>query len=111
MSDGDKSRADALASDALDPAKLAAVEAAIKQLSPEEAQRFVDILEKAIRRRRIQLAGYLLSLVVLLLGMFAALVYVGRSGEGQFVGWVFLLPLLATGVVLVVFGKWANRIR
>lgn len=105
------SRAEALAQEALDPKKEDDVAKAISQLTPEEAAHFVGVLEKAIRRRRIQLIGYLTSLAVLLVGMFFALVYYGAAEEGSFVGWVFFLPFLAVGAIFYVFGRWANRIR
>ncbi len=102
---------EALAADALDPKKEDAVADAISKLTPEEAQHFVGLLEKAIRRRRIQLIGYLLGLVVLLVGMFLSLLYVGSSPDGTFVGWVFLLPILAVGLIFYGFGRWANRLK
>lgn len=104
-------RAEALAQDALDPKNQDDVARAISQLTPEEAAHFVGVLEKAIKRRRIQLIGYLLSLVVLLVGMVLALAYYGASEEGSFVGWVFFLPFLAVGALFYVFGRWANRVR
>ncbi len=102
---------EALADDALDPKKEDAVAEAIQQLTPEEAAHFVGLLEKAIRRRRIQLIGYLVGLVVLLVGMFLSLLYVGASPAGSFVGWVFLLPILAVGLIFYGFGRWANSIK
>ena len=106
----DATRAEVLANAALDPKKEADVARAISQLSPEEAQHFVELLERSIRRRKIQLFGYLLSLVVLLAGTFFALVYYGSAGEGRFVGWVFFLPFVAVGIIFYVFGRWAKRV-
>lgn len=112
MADADKvARAEALADRAMDPRNEQDVAEAISKLTPEEARYFVGILEKSIRRRRIQLIGYLVALVVLLVGMFFALAYYGAAEEGKFVGWVFLLPFLAIGLVFWIFGRWANRIR
>jgi len=104
-------KAEALAAEALDPKKEDDVAKAISQLSPEEAAHFVALLERAIKRRRIQLIGYLISLVVLLVGMFFALAYYGAAEEGSFVGWVFLLPFIAVGAIFYAFGRWANRIQ
>jgi hypothetical protein len=102
---------DELAERALDPKNEDDVARAIAQLTPEQAEHFVGILERAIRRRRIQLIGYLVSLVVLLIGEFVALVVYGAADEGQFVGWVFFLPFLAVGLVLYIFGKWSASIK
>jgi hypothetical protein len=109
--DAPSTRAEALANDALDPRKEDDVAKAISQLTPDEAAHFVEILERAIRRRRIQLIGYLTALVVLLVGMFFALAYYGAAEEGSFVGWVFFLPFIAVGVIFFLFGRWANRVR
>jgi uncharacterized membrane protein len=103
------SRAEQLAAQALDPKKEDDVAKAISQLTPEEAAHFVDLLERAIKRRRIQLIGYITALVVLLVGMFFALAYYGSSEEGEFVGWVFFLPFIAVGLIFYLFGRWANR--
>ena len=104
-------RAEALAKEALDPKKEDEVAKAISQLSPDEAAHFVAILERAIRRRRIQLVGYLTALVVLMVGMFLALAYYGAAEEGTFVGWVFFIPFIAVGLIFFAIGRWANRIR
>jgi hypothetical protein len=103
--------ADQLANDALDPKKFDDVAKAIQQLTPEEAAHFADLLEKAIKRRKIQLFGYLLALVVVMVGMFAAMLVWARRDEGEFVGWVFFLPFLAVGVIFYVFGRWARSIK
>jgi hypothetical protein len=102
---------DVLAERALDPKNEDDVARAISQLTPEQAEHFVGILERAIRRRRIQLIGYLIALVVLLVGEFGALLYYGTAPEGTFVGWVFFLPFLAVGLVLYLFGRWSSSIK
>lgn len=81
---------------------------AIEQLNPDEAQFFLEKLERAIRKRKIQLSGYLAAMLVWVIGMMFALAYYGLA-EG-FVGWVFLAPFGAVGVVLYVFGRWANHV-
>lgn len=101
--------AEELANAALDPRKEADVARAISKLTPEEAAHFAELLERSIKRRKIQLVGYLLSLVVLLVGMFFALAYYGAYGEGRFVGWVFFLPFIAVGLIFYLFGRWAKR--
>ncbi|MBA3455344.1 MAG: hypothetical protein H0T42_19790 [Deltaproteobacteria bacterium] len=80
---------------------------AIEKLSPEEAEFFVQKLEAALRKRKIQLYGYLAAAFLGLATMLGGLVYVGTH-EG-FTGWVFLLPFAMIGLVLWVFGKWADR--
>ena len=62
----------------------------------------------AIRKRRIQLLGYLVAMIVWLLGMVGALVWYGTH-EG-FVGYVFIIPFGFVGIVLWAFGKWAAKV-
>jgi hypothetical protein len=81
---------------------------AIEKLSPEEAAFFLHKLEMAIRKRKIQITGYLAAMAVWLVGMMLALVYFGT--HDGFVGWVFLAPFGFVGLVLYVFGKWADSV-
>jgi hypothetical protein len=101
--------ADDMVEKAFDPKQQDVVARAIEQLSPDEAQYFLDKLEAAIRKRKIQLGGYLAAMLVWLVGMVFALFYYGAAPEGTFVGWVFIIPFAAVGLVLVLFGKWATR--
>lgn len=80
---------------------------AIEKLSPEEAEFFVQKLEAALRKRKIQMAGYLVAVFLGLVGMLGGLVYYGT--HDGFTGWVFLLPFGIMGLVLWLFGKWAER--
>ena len=107
----DKPTPEALAADAatLDPKKIADVEAAIQKLTPEEAQHFLELIERALKRRRIQFGGYMTALVVLISSMTGALLYVGSAPPGRFVGWVFFVPFLAVGAIFWGFGRWANK--
>src|SRR5690349_10654141 len=100
-----------LAEAALDPKKEADVAKAISKLTPQEALHFLELLEKQVKRQRIQLIGYLTALFVMLLGTVVALYIVGRADRGTFVGWVFFLPLLLVGIVLYGFGRYANRVK
>jgi hypothetical protein len=104
-------RPETLAEAALDPKKEADVAKAISKLTPQEALHFLELLEKQVKARRIQLIGYLAALLVMLLGTVVALVIVGRADRGTFVGWVFFVPLIAVGIVLFGFGRWANRVK
>jgi hypothetical protein len=84
------------------------IKAAIEQLSPEEAQFFLHRLEYAMKKRRLQLTGYLVSMFVWLIGMVLGLAYFG-SHDG-FTGWVFLAPFAVVGLILWLVGKYANRV-
>ncbi len=93
---------------AFDADKHDALAKAIQELSPDEAAFFLWKLEVALRKRKIQLVGYLVAMLVWLLGMIGALAYYGMASG--FVGWVFIAPFAIVGVVLYVFGWWANRV-
>src|SRR4051812_5785794 len=80
---------------------------AVENLTSEEAQFFLIKLEAAVRKRKIQITGYLASMLVWLLGMVGALAYYGT--HAGFVGWVFIAPFALVGVILYAFGKWAER--
>ena len=93
---------------AFDADRHAELAQAIENLSPDEAQFFLIKLEAALKKRRLQLIGYLVAMVVWLIGTVFALVYFGTH-EG-FTGWVFLLPFFLVGVILLAFGRWAERV-
>lgn len=94
--------------DAFDKDKHDELAEAIKKLSPDEAAFFLWKLEISVRRRKIQLTGYLVAMVVWLVAMLGALVIYGSTSG--FVGYVFLLPFAFVGVILWAFGKWAERL-
>jgi hypothetical protein len=81
---------------------------AVERLNPEEAAFFLAKLEASLRKRKLQLTGYLVALVMWLACMLLALAYYGSS-DG-FVGWAFLVPFGVFGLVVYVFGKWADRV-
>jgi hypothetical protein len=81
---------------------------AVKKLSPEQAAFFLEKLERAYRKRKIQVTGYLAAILCWLLGMVFALVWFGT--HDGFVGWVFLVPFGLVGLILWAFGKYAERI-
>ena len=99
---------DPLVSKAFNADKHEELARAIQQLNPEEAQFFLEKLERAIKKRKIQISGYLAAMLVWVIGMMFALAYVGM-GNG-FVGWVFLAPFGLVGVVLYAFGRWSERV-
>ena len=82
---------------------------ALEGLSNEEAAMFVLLVEKQIKRRRIQLIGYALSLVVFFAGMFLALYLYANREPGEFVGWAFLIPFTAVAATMVIFGRLARK--
>jgi len=103
-----ESKEDPLVAQAFDSKKHEDLAHAVEQLTPEEAQYFLTKLEAAIRKRKIQILGYLVSMLVWIGGMMFALVYYGT--HDGFVGWAFLLPFALVGVILFAFGKWAERV-
>src|SRR5262245_46789667 len=105
-----KPEADGLVDRVFDPKQHDAVAKAIQELSPDEAQYFLDKLERALRKRKIQLLGYLVAMVVWLAGMVFALGFYGMAAEGTFMGWVFIIPFTLVAVILIFFGKWADRV-
>ena len=96
------------ADDAFDVSKQDAVAQAISQLTPEEAALFLFQLEMKLRKRKIELIGYLTALALWLAGMLFAMVAFGLF-EG-FIGWVFLIPFAIVGVTLWAFGKYAEKV-
>jgi peptidoglycan/LPS O-acetylase OafA/YrhL len=92
-----------------DPAFREQIEAAVRALPPEKAAALVEMLETSLRRRRIELAGYIAAAVLLLVGMVVALYIYGSSDHGDFVGWIFLIPLALAGLVMVLVGRFADR--
>lgn len=102
--------ADDMVEKAFDPKHQDMVAKAIEQLSPEEAQYFLDKLERAIRKRKIQLTGYLVAIVTWLIAMVVALYIYGTAPEGAFVAWAFVMPFGFIGVVLWIFGRWADKV-
>lgn len=80
---------------------------AVSQLSPREAEIFLHKLEAALRKRKIMLLGYLVAMVVWVVGMALALAYFGMASG--FVAWVLLVPFGLVGAILWAFGAWADR--
>ena len=99
---------DPLVAQAFDTKKHEDLARAIEQLSPEEAAFFLHKLERAIRKRKIQLTGYLVAMAAWLVGMTLALIYVGMN-DG-FTAWVFAVPFGAVGAILYGFGTWSERV-
>ena len=77
---------------------------AVENLTSEEAQFFLTKLEAAIRKRKIQLTGYLVAMLVWIAGMMGALAYYGT--HRGFVGWVFLVVLVLVIVLVSIAAYW-----
>jgi hypothetical protein len=99
---------DPLVAKAFDSKKHEDLARAIEQLSPDEAAFFLHKLEMAIRKRKIQLTGYLAAMAVWLVAMTMALVYTGM--HDGFVAWVYVVPFGFVGAILYGFGRWAERV-
>lgn len=102
-----QSAEDPLVAQAFDAQRHEDLARTVENLSPDEAAFFLHKLEAAIRKRKIQLTGYLVAMGVWLVAMLFALAYTGM--HDGFVGWVFLLPFGLVGAILYAFGKWAER--
>ena len=81
---------------------------AISQLKPEEAAVLLHRLEIALRKRNIQVTGYLVALIAWLAGMTLALIYFGAND--LFAAWAFIVPFGIAGAIIYGFGAWANRV-
>jgi hypothetical protein len=99
---------DPLVAKAFDKDKHVELAKAIEKLSPDEASFFLMKLELAIKKRKIQILGYLVAIGVWLVGMLFGLAYFGT--HDGFTGWVFLAPFAAVGVILYAFGKASERV-
>jgi hypothetical protein len=103
-----KAQEDPLVAKAFDKDKHDELARAVEQLSPDEALFFVAKLEAALKKRKLQIAGYLAAMLAWVLGMMLALAYWGT--HSGFTGWVFLAPFAVVGAVLYGFGRWATRV-
>jgi hypothetical protein len=96
------------AEDVFDPRKHDELAKAVAQLSPDEAAFFLSKLEAAVTKRKIQLTGYLVAMVVWLASMVGALAYYGT--HDGFVGWIFLVPFALVGLILWGFGRYSEKV-
>ena len=99
---------DPLVSSAFDASKHESLARAIEQLSPAEAQFFLAKLEAALKKRKLQLTGYIVAAIIWFIAMVCALAYDGLT-DG-FVGWAYIVPFGIVGVILWIFGKWSERV-
>ena len=99
---------DPMVAHAFDASKHELLAQMVAELPPEAAAHYVARLEVALLKRKLQLTGYLVALVLWLATMVFALAYFGAN-DG-FTGWVFLVPFGVVGVTLFAFGKWAEKV-
>ncbi len=78
-------------------------------LPPEVKEAFTLVVRRLEKRRKINLAGYLLALVVMITGLVGGLAYMGGAAKGEFRGWILVVPLALIGLIFWVFGRWAKR--
>jgi hypothetical protein len=83
----------------------------LANLTTEEAEMFLAALELTMRKRRVQLLGYLATLVLLLFGILWAFWMYGNRDPDQFIGWVFLIPPAAAGLSLYLFGRMSRSLK
>ena len=102
-----QSAEDPLVAQAFDAKKHVDLARAIEKLSSEEAAHFLHKLENALRKRKIQLTGYIIALPTWLVTMVGALLWFGT--HTGFVAWVFVVPFACVGLILYTFGRWAER--
>jgi hypothetical protein len=103
-----RSSEDPLVAKAFDGKQHEELARAVAQLSPEDAAFFLHRLEAALRKRKIQLGGYLVAMLAWLVGMVLALIYDSLSDSSAL--WAFLVPFGIVGAVLYGFGAWAERV-
>ncbi len=106
-----KEPAKELAERLADPAFRSQIEEGIRNMPPEKAAELVQMLEASLRRRRIELYGYIGAAVALLLGMVVALYIYGASDHGNFMSWIFLVPMALAGLVMWLVGRWSSADR
>lgn len=83
----------------------------LANLTTEEAEMFLAALELTMRKRRVQLLGYLAALLVIVVGIAWAFWIYGNREPGEFVGWAFLVPPAAGGLALYAFGKISKSLK
>jgi hypothetical protein len=84
---------------------------AVAKLDPTEAAYFLNRLQGAIRKRKIQLWGYLTAIAMWAVTMGLALMYWVSTPRGTFVGWIFIIPFISVGVMLFLFGRWGDAVQ
>jgi hypothetical protein len=97
-----------LAARLADPKFQRDIEQAVRELPPERAAELVAMLEASIKRRKLELYGYLAAAVIVLLGLIGGLLIMGSTSSGSFVGWTFFIPIGLAGLVMWLVGRKAR---
>jgi hypothetical protein len=91
-----------------DPTALPPGAADDEQLTPEVKAAFAMIVTRLEKRRKINLAAYLLALVTMIVGLVGGILFMAAAPH-TFRGWIFFVPFAIIGVIFWVFGRWAKR--
>jgi hypothetical protein len=84
----------------------------LAELTPEQRAMFERALELTVKKRRVLMTGYLATAIAMILGLAWALYIYGKThGGAEFMGWVFLVPPLVAACVLILFGRFARRLK
>ena len=97
-----------LATRLADPDFQRNIERAVRELPPERAAELVAMLEASIKRRKLELYGYVAAAIIVLLGLVGGLLVMGSAKEGSFIGWIFFIPIGLAGLVMWLVGKKAR---
>jgi hypothetical protein len=89
-------------------AALDALPAGAEELPEDVKLAFATVVLRLEKRRKITLAGYLLSLLTMIIGLVGGLIFIAM-GPGQFRGWILFVPFAVIGVIFWFFGRWAKR--
>lgn len=81
----------------------------LEQLTPDQLAVFILTIEKRMKRRKLQLVGYIVALLTFLLAMLVSILMYANRDPGEFSGWIFLIPFVTVGAVLMLFGRLSRR--
>lgn len=87
------------------------IAAELDKLPPEQVEMFIRALSLAMKKRRVMLVGYLAAMLSVLLGQIFALMIWADREPGTFIGWIFLVPLAAAGLILVGTARVVRRLK
>ena len=93
----------------IDPRDPVAMAALLKQLTPAHTDAFLGRLERIMLKKKVQAWGYLLAALVFALGALVGLTYWALVQTWTSV-MLMVVPVALAALVLIGFGKWANRL-
>ncbi|MBK9069970.1 MAG: hypothetical protein IPL79_03035 [Myxococcales bacterium] len=93
----------------VDPRDPVAMAALLKQLTPAQTDAFLGRLERIMLKKKVQAWGYLLAALVFALGVMVGLTYWALVQTWASV-MLMVVPVALAALVLIGFGKWANRL-